>query len=85
VVGAQNAGKSSLISAMKRLGGTSGKREISCRHIGTFVFRLLRVMICNNRADLVALQRRVPTLPPSPSVPKQASPPLRLCQGLLSA
>ena len=27
VVGAQNAGKSSLISAMKRLGGTSGKRE----------------------------------------------------------
>ena len=27
VVGAQNAGKSSLISAMKRLGGTAGKRE----------------------------------------------------------
>jgi hypothetical protein len=27
VVGAQNAGKSSLISAMKRLGGTSGSRE----------------------------------------------------------
>ena len=27
VVGAQNAGKSSLISAMKKLGGTSGKRE----------------------------------------------------------
>ena len=27
VVGAQNAGKSSLISAMKRLGGTAGKSE----------------------------------------------------------
>jgi ribosome biogenesis GTPase A len=27
VVGAQNAGKSSLISAMKKLGGTSGKSE----------------------------------------------------------
>eukprot|EP00775_Hariotina_reticulata_P012284 gene12284-12420_t len=43
VVGAQNAGKSSLISAMKRLGGTAGKGDPTIAPVPGTTLGLLRV------------------------------------------
>lgn len=43
VVGAQNAGKSSLLAAMKRLAGTSGKREPTIAPVPGTTLGLLQV------------------------------------------